>query len=85
MRGSKTERDGGIESERKRPGQMERITRKTETRRVKGCCVLSLVCLYAGLHVSTSCPLATLSQTDEGNSAILTQILGKGPFSALPP
>lgn len=31
MRGGKTERDGGIESERKRPGQMERITRKTDT------------------------------------------------------
>lgn len=47
--------------------------------------IVICVCLRAGSHASASCPLSTPPQTDEGNSAILTQILGKGPFSALPP
>lgn len=72
---------------RKRHGQTERDHKEnTEAHGERMLCesIVTGVRLCAGLHVSISCPLLTLPQTDEGNTAIPTQILGKGPFSALP-
>ncbi len=72
MRGCKREREregeGQTEGDHKENTDMhgERMLCKS---------IVTCVCLHGGSHVNTSCPLSTLPQTDEGNSAILTQIL----------